>query len=210
MRRRLERVFFELFYQRIRGPAGPVLTWRTKNSWSATLATRELPTRIEFDQLLITAPSVSCDVCHRHGIPGVRIVCLDCPRSDHGLVNFCPTIRCSLSQITLSTRTDLPRPHTPVHSLLRIPYVMHLGMEASVLERARAGIVRAGKVLDGEKRGVRRDENALRRALPARKSQASRPRCGICKRDVMTSCWYCVDCQGKETSISMFGIAITS
>lgn len=210
MRRRLESVFFEVFFQRIRGPAGLVSIWRTKISWSNILATREFPTRVGFYQLLITVPSVSCDVCHRHGIPGVRIVCLDCPRSDHGLVNFCPTIRCSLSQISLSTRTDLPRPHTPIHSLLRIPFVMHLGMEASVLERARAGIVRAGKFLEGEKRGVRRNENALRRALPARKFQASRPRCVLCMQDIVASCWYCVDCQGKAVSISMIYVAITN
>jgi hypothetical protein len=132
----------------------------------------------------------------------VRIVCLDCPRGSQGLIDLCPTLRCTDAQIPLSKRRDLMRSHLPSHCLLRVPYVLHCGMEANTLDRAREGQKRAAeKLLDAEpkKKPTEDSETRSRKALPTSSTgegDVKKRICLVCREIVAAPCWFCVECEG--------------
>lgn len=128
----------------------------------------------------------------------VRVVCIDCPRGSRGLIDLCPTVRCTGSKIPLSKRRDLTKSHLPSHNLLRIPYVLHIGMEAYTLDRAREGQKRAEKLLDVELKKKPIEDLETRQPLPTSSTKEGDVKmcCLVCREIVAAPCWFCVECEG--------------
>lgn len=156
------------------------------------------PTRI----LPLNPHSMDCDNCRRSIDGPLRIICMDCPRTHRALIDLCPTLRCTGSEVPLSRRSDLPRPHIPSHSLLRLPYVMHLGMESYTLEHARDAVKRAesffGLEPEVKTKPTGDKETGLRKlqTVSDLKTDDTKSRCAICKKVAMPPCWFCADCEG--------------
>lgn len=114
-----------------------------------------------------------------------------------GHIDLCPRLQCIDSMIDRTNWNELAEPHVPSHGLLRLPNVLHLGMEADTLYRARRGLNNARDLWTEE-------GNATKRS----KSEAVGPReaitplaekkfgCCICWKRIVSPFWYCIDCEG--------------
>lgn len=87
---------------------------------------------------------------------------------------------------------------------------MHMGMEASILDKARSALAKAKKLLDDEEAAIRASDNVRRRAMPTtRRRKLPGKRCAICREVIQSSVWYCVECEGRDTTL-ISNVVVTS
>jgi len=153
---------------------------------------------------------VLCDICGAWRWGPCRLVCVDCPRSERGLVDLCPTLSCINSKTLPSDRTDLPSPHLPSHGILRVPYYMHLASEGRLMLRARNVLNRADEFLEPlgavMATGTGAGDSLGRRKAVAQTPAEIMPCCVICAQTAVLPCWYCADCEGDVILCNKCGV----
>lgn len=139
--------------------------------------------------------SAYCDNCGWGPIIGPRVVCLDCPRMSNGRVDLCPTVRCMSPVLEPGVAWGLGgiKHHLLSHCLLRLPRVLYIGQEASVLGRAKDAIERAKRLVPDKMEGQKNNPSTS-------KSQdfVGRLCCIACRKETAIPFWYCIDCTGKR------------
>ncbi|KAF9072823.1 hypothetical protein BDP27DRAFT_1417883 [Rhodocollybia butyracea] len=155
----------------------------------------------EKDMIEEEAPhhGVYCDNCGEEpeDIVGSLIICVTCSRTDRGHVDLCSTVQCIDSPTLRTERGELAQPHEPSHGLLRLPNILHLGMESDALFRARRGLNDAKAVWE-EGMAKKRSEKA---ETLDRESTDKKFGCRICWRKIVSPFWFCIDCSSGEEPV---------
>ncbi|KAF9072818.1 hypothetical protein BDP27DRAFT_1320047 [Rhodocollybia butyracea] len=187
--------------------------WRRQNSMStagSVLTKKVLPDAmrnyyIEWDKEKDTIEEEAphhrayCDNCgeERGNIIGNLVICVTCSRTDRGHVDLCSTVQCIDSLTHRTERGELAQPHELSHGLLRLPSILHLGMESDALFRARRGLNEAKAIWEEGMAKKRSKVKALDRESPTDKKLG----CRICWRKIVSPFWFCIDCSSGEDPV---------
>ena len=140
--------------------------------------------------------SAYCDHCYGT-IGGARLICLTCQSSQiWNTIDLCETADCVAAIVGNDIRSDLPRPHLPMHDLVKVRQTAH--NRQFVHQRALEALENARALFDQPTRSV---SNKIKAAegvdeRPMSPEEKPEPTCISCGASVAQPCWYCVDCDG--------------